>query len=423
MCRPTLDNLTVYLDSIGRLEMIHKDLISSDLAYCKISIEKAKSAIDEAHSKVQLAFKNWLNDDSNSTDTDIAILNPEIISALQRIVEFSLSSPNMFSTLISDWIETRSNYLAATCESQFVLAQTFEKDSGSYKRGSHPLPAAYDLARRLLEVEEALMGKVWPGTAAGPTFLRSAQIVRDLAVSTVEVICAKMKKALTRREYADQVFLFQVIGACYRAVYPSKNSNDPAFGNSDSFAVQVLLPSLKFFITSTASLLIDLIGEIRGTIPRALERPFTVPQNATVFELTSITVNVLKRIESDGPVLEALLRGQATDNWDGTLIFAEEGNVGDSENTANTPHISLTNTKRYFTDLLSSLETSIDSKSKTLRRPMQTLLFQLNNYNYLGRNLVGIRAELIDVGLLKRYEQIIETLQRSFVSRYKDVFI
>lgn len=451
LCRPTCDNLEVYLDSLNGLESIHKELVASDLGHCRMSIEKAKSAIDDARRKLQNAFKDWLSEthepEDNSTneqethEPNIAVLSPETIAALHRIVEFSLASPELFSSLISDWIETRSNYLAGICEASFSAAQAFEKDSGTYRRGTHPLPLAYDLARRLLEAEEVLMAKVWPGTAAGPTFLRSAQIVRDLAITTVESICSKMKRAVARREYADQVFLFEVIARCHRAVHANTQSGneggDTLSSSSESFAVQILLPSLKFFTTNTASLLTDLIGEIRGTIPRALERPFTVPQNATVYELTSITVNVLKRLEADGPVLEALLQGQASDNWDGSLTFidTEAENAKDDTTTTNdTTNDStitdntlqkqksttkFTDTKRYFTDLLSSLETSIDAKSKTLRRPMQTLLFQLNNYNYLGKALVGIRNEFIDTGLLKRYDQIIDTLQRSFLTRLK----
>lgn len=413
---PMIDNLMVYLDSITRLEAIHHDLTHSELAHCKISLERITAAISDARSKVEAAFRSWLTEaklgfigctvaDSGSNESipESSQGAPEtldtIAQALQIIVNFSLNSPAHFSALIADWIEIRSNYLAGSCETLFVQAQSFEKADGKWIEGSHPLPRAFQHARSLLQAEELFMSKVWPTTAIGPTFLRSAQIVRDLAVSTVEGITGKMKKALSRREYVDQVYLFNVLGHSYTSVHVETT-------NESSLAVQVLLPSLKFFVTTTATLLTDLIGEIRGTIPRAIERPFTIPQNATVYELTSLTVNVLKRIEKDSRVIDAILVGQSSNNWDGTL------------NTLADPP-SLTHVQRYFSDILGSLESSIDAKSKTLRRPMQTLLFQLNNYNYLAKGVRAISNELVDAAVVgKRYEQIIEALKRSFINRY-----
>ena len=408
-----LDNLLLYLDSITRLEAIHHDLAHSELSHCKISLEKTSAAISDARGKVEAAFRAWLSDvkfqgtlqiSEMGSNESIPEATPKpsidldnMAQSLQTIVNFSLNSPAHFSALIADWIEIRSNYLAGSCETLFAQAQAFEKDPNGYQLGSHPLPRAFEHARTLLEAEQLFMSKVWPTTAIGPTFLRSAQIVRDLAVSTVEGITRKMKKALGRREYVDQVYLFNVLGQSYTSVFTTNSSET-------SLAVQVMVPSLKFFVTTTATLLTDLIGEIRGTIPRAIERPFVIPQNATVYELTSLTVNVLKRIEKDDMVIDAILEGQSINNWDGTL------NINNSSNLARI--------KRYFADILGSLESSIDAKSKTLRRPMQTLLFQLNNYNYLAKGVGMIKNELVEgVGVLRRYEQIIEALKRSFFNR------
>lgn len=420
---PQLDNLLIYLDSMSRLGAILGDLNGSGLGHCRISLERAATALQDARQKVDQAFRDWLAKEPDSSTAE----------ALQIIVDYALNSSNdHFSALVVDWIEVRSNLLAASLESFFSQAQTYEKDGSTnnntnnntntsnnnntnnnnsyYCNGQndscHPLPIAYSQARELLSKEESFIAQVWPTTAVGPTFLRSAQIVRDLALSTVEVITGKMKKALARREYADQVYLFSVLGASVCAALASH-----AFSTDNaadlSLADQVLLPSLKYFATCTATILTDLIGEVRGTIPRALERPFTVAQSCTVYELTSITVNVLKRIESEDRVLEAILRGQSTQNWDGSLITEPSSASSSSSN-----HL-----KRFYTDILGHLESLIDSKSKSLRRPMQTLLFQLNNYNYLVKGLAQIKPELIDPGVLKRYDQIIEALKRSFFSR------
>jgi hypothetical protein len=75
-------------------------------------------------------------------------------------------------------------------------------------------------------------------------------------------------------------------------------------------------------------------------------------------------------------VIEAILEGQSTNNWDGTL------------NLKNTYKGHL---RRFFNDVLGSLESAIDTKSKILRRPMQTLLFQFLQLQLLP--LKGNRAD------------------------------
>ena len=154
---PMIDNLMVYLDSITRLEAIHHDLTHSELAHCKISLERITVAISDACSKVEAAFRSWLTEaklgctgctvadcGSNESIPESSQGTPEtldtIAQALQIIVNFSLNSPAHFSGLIADWVEIRSNYLAGSCETLFVQAQSFEKADGKWIEGSHPLP-------------------------------------------------------------------------------------------------------------------------------------------------------------------------------------------------------------------------------------------------------------------------------------------
>lgn len=240
------------------------------------------------------------------------------------------------------------------------------------------------------------------------TFTRSAQIVRDLAVTSIEAIVGRMKKSLLRREYADQVYLVDATDSAYRAVFAS---NSP----SREQPIRILQPSVKLLGISVASLFTDLFGEIKGTIPRALERPFAVPETATVYELTSIVVNVIKRMtDFDGPVLDAIIGQQLSGNWDGSLPENIVASLSSSD-PASEGHNQ--NTERYISDILGALETSLDNKSKTLRRPMQTLLFQLNNYNYIKNSLQVLLGTYISESASKRYDQIIEALMRSFANR------
>jgi hypothetical protein len=252
-----------------------------------------------------------------------------------------------------------------------------------------------------------LIGQVQSEALISSLFARSAQIVRDLAVSSVEVIIGRMKKSLVRREYADQVYLVDAADSVYRAVFAR---HSPARAQP----IRTLQPSVKLLGISVASLFTDLFGEIKGTIPRALERPFVIPETATVYELTSVVVNVIRRMtEFDGPVLDAIIGQQLSGNWDGSL--PESVIAGLSVAEPETGHHQ--NTNRFISDILGALETSLDNKSKSLRRPMQTLLFQLNNYNYIKNSLQVLLGSYISESASKRYDQIIEALIRSFTNR------
>lgn len=265
--------------------------------------------------------------------------------------------------------------------------------------------------------EEMLMSQILPATVVGPTFFRSAQITRDLAVATVEAITARMKRAAARREYADQMCLLDVVEGAHAAILPPGGMTATA---QSSLPLQALQPSVKFLSTAVASLFSDLIGEVRGTIPRALERPFAVPDNATVYELTSIVINTLRRMTDYGLVAEGMLAAQATSNWDGLLPASIHANPADHAST----HPS-TAVAQFCTTVLGALETSLDAKAKTLRRPMQTLLFQINNYNYIARSLrtagdsvVGV---FVDDAVIRRYDKIMEALIRSFLTSWSTI--
>lgn len=437
---PAKDSLTLYLDSINNLDSIYRNMSTKHhLSYCKISLERISLALTDGKSKLLAAFHDWLQEESSTlahlddvttdntspiSNSNISINTPQTLVALNIISSHCLASPSQFSSIINTWIDLRSNYLASSCEPLFLSSQSYNPTTNTTKP-SHPLPKAFRLAHQLLETEQVIMSQVLPSTAVGPTFLRSAQILRDLAVSTVEIIISKMKKSLNRREYLDQIYLLEVMSGAYSAVFNASKgpSEDPS--DTLSFAVQILQPSVKLLVTSVASIITDLFGEIRATIPRAIERPFIVTSNATVYELTSLLINVLKRLTELYPILESLLRSQATENWNGSLIQIANTNNDDDRSVNNEdnagsikeevdPILRYPTVYRFYSDILGALETCLDTKSKTLRRPIQTLLFQLNNYNYIYKNITTL---LVSDAAIKRYDQIIEALQRSFVNR------
>lgn len=153
-----MDTLLVYLDAIGRLESLVGSLASPELSHCKISLERATSALSEARSKLQGAFHDWLAEssrlsllemqqaaeDETSSELIVASVDQETITALGTVCSFNVGNPHAFSDLVVTWVEIRSNFLASACEPFFGAAQS----GGSGKL----LPKAYKIARKILEV-------------------------------------------------------------------------------------------------------------------------------------------------------------------------------------------------------------------------------------------------------------------------------
>ena len=77
--------------------------------------------------------------------------------------------------------------------------------------------------------------------------------------------------------------------------------------------------------------------------------------------------------------------------------------------------------------LLSALETNLESKAKALRPQTLSLIFLLNNYSYIKKNMqVDDMTKLVGSGLITRYERLIAKCKMDyFTARYylKFVFV
>ena len=154
---PTMENLTIYLDSMTKLAIIYNDLNNSELSHCKISIERTSAALRDAQAKVQTAFHDWLLESSQTCANEEGELRPlpftpECLLALSTIINFFEADKKQLTALLNIWIEIRSNFLASYCEPFFVAAQSFEKKTGAYTSGSHPISRAFREAVEILEV-------------------------------------------------------------------------------------------------------------------------------------------------------------------------------------------------------------------------------------------------------------------------------
>jgi hypothetical protein len=436
---PTAETLLVYLDSMTKVAELINALQTPALDHCKMSLERAQSALHEAQNKTQTLFhdlhqslssKPLFHETANVHDT-------ETLHALKTIADYFKNDRVQFKALQSIWIEVRSNTLAARCEPFFAAAlSTARKEhapsatqpasasamaspvssrsaksaASAFPPSSCPLGDAMREAIEALLEEDQLAHEILSSKVAAAIIPRSTQILRDLAMSTVESILSAMKKACARREYADQVYLLSPVHVCNQLLDAQP---------SESIANTIFRPIVRMLTLTVGTIFTDLFGEVRGTNRMAIERPFAVPETANVYELTSMVLNILKRLAEYGPITDAILTASSSSSaWDGTVCISSKVSV--DENASLAPSFPVAS--KYYNDVLGALESCLDTRSRQLRKPMQTLLFQLNNYNYILKNLKNSSTLLVprfvEESVLRRYEQIIETLLRSFMNRY-----
>lgn len=130
-----------------------------------------------------------------------------------------------------------------------------------------------------------------------------------------------------------------------------------------------------------------------------------------MFEHVSILLNTLKRLLEYDRVIEALLNRWSSDNWDG--LIGPIGAASEGQNFA----IAL-----FCQDSFKGLEARLDRLARSYKRPLQSQLFQLNNYNYILRTLRSSRlAQLVPLEVLQKYEQVVDMLSKEFLALWAHV--
>lgn len=324
---------------------------------------------------------------------------PEAVAGkLRQIAVFAQTSPETLSQILGYYGEVRANYMMKSLQGLFQSAGGSVR--GAYQRGSHPFILAVREFFKMAQREETSFSpRILPAAAAPDATRRAIKHPADLVRMSAEALGAKVSKAAGRREFVDQIWVFDVIEAF----------ND-AYATCPSQTIQALLaPALKSVTAGGVDVLKDLLDDIQGTSRSAATA--AVSENATVFEQTSTLLNCLRRMLEYERVVEALLHRWSQPEWDGIV-----GAV-DAHAQPQVPAMAL-----YYQDLLRGLEVSIEKYSHGYKRPINSVLFQLNNYNHILRTFkTSTLAAMLTTESEQKYDSIVSALVKDYLASWEHV--
>lgn len=305
----------------------------------------------------------------------------------------------------------------------------------SYQRGSHSLIMAIREFYRLAGRETLFTPLVLPSSAQAEAIRRTIKHPADMVRLASEAAASGVTKAAGRGEFLEQLWIFDVIEV-FTGLW---NRASSMIQDLTRIALKAVTEAGVHLLRALMDLMQDFSGGAHMGVASA---------NATVFEETSSLMNCLKRMLEYERIIEILLTRWSQKDWDGIIHTsggggggggggASDGNddddlvVGGNDVDAAAEVDEATSAARtttppsfamalYYQDLLKGLEVSIEQHSHVYKRPLTSVLFQLNNYHYMVRALRATSglANLLTLETAQKYEGIVEALLRDYLAHW-----
>lgn len=281
------------------------------------------------------------------------------------------------------------------------LKESLGEVQGTYQKGSHPYLRTLSLVALMMEEEGRFAIQCLPNSEPVSAVLKG---MAAEWLTITQLICSIVQRSLDKGAFADQIFIFDLISTFARLLQDSKSRGNSVLGLlHNSLAVLALLGG-----TFLARLRQETEQEARqsSTVP--------TPTNATVFEQTSSLLNCMRRMVEYNGVIEGLLERleQSDGPINDEIVFALA--VPERE--------MLPLMATYYQQGLKWLEAAIESRAKTYRKPIQGLVFRLNNYRYIQRVLSSSYiGALVPIESEHHYQEVLQQLRDQYMASWKAI--
>lgn len=391
VCRPTLESVHDFLGSLNKISESAADMGKRGLDFCQCTSKRMAQLTQVGLGRLLTGFQAWLQDASRPVDPrhleQMGATLPEAAAeGLKVVAGFAAAAenPQIFQQLCECYVQVREEHLRRSLEGTFAGLQERLASSSftGYQKGTHPYLEALGLVRRMLQEEERFALQVMPTTDV------VARIVRRTAdewLTATQGICGALGRALDRGEYADHLYVFDLVERFAQA--------------EDAGALRGALKGL----TNAARVFLEKLRQDMETEGRQ-GSALPTPTNSTVFEQTSSLLNCLRRMVEYSAVVEAVLGSDASRD----ICVAELDYYG--------------RMSAYYTEVLRWLETALDVRAKTYRKPLGSLVFRLNNYRYIQRAYTSSHiGALLPAASEEHYREVVQQLRDQFVAAWRAV--
>ncbi|KAI9025923.1 Cullin repeat-like-containing domain protein [Phycomyces nitens] len=385
---PDETNVLPYLKAMGRLKDAADTVEKSQLRSCDkaiyhmaSSILRGKQLLKAGMLHLETLFRKWLSSVSSPVDMNAMLNSNNDLMSSQAMKQLSQLSTYIATSeaeigytvdFTKPYIEIRSAYLLKSLHPLSQSVQLSEKHQGiSYEKGSSEFLGYLDCFARMVKNELEFAARI-----LGNPSRRMAALKGTISPAENELVLAgrQLNMAARRLNYTDSVFIFDIIEKYDKDCAPlfADMAQDIDLGEIADMVAAFKSTALKNFY--------DFTEDVKGR--RENNAYLNLSSDGTVHEMTSNTLNYLKRLYLWRDTVEPLLVAIGDGGWNSLHTFQP---LPDQRHYDSAMGAALL--QKFFVDALDQMTMSLQTKSRGYKKPTLVNLFLLNNYNHILRQI------------------------------------
>ncbi|KAG0170000.1 exocyst complex component exo70 [Apophysomyces sp. BC1034] len=412
---PEENNVLPYLQAMGRLKDAVDTVEKSQLSSCDRAISQMKQLLKAGMLHLETLFRKWLSAVSNPIDSNAMLnLNRDMtpatslkqLSQLSTYIATSETEIGYSVDFTKPYIEIRSAYLSKSLHALSQSVQLSEKHQGtSYEKGSSEFLKYMEHLFKMIKSEHEFAERILKNPSR-----RSAALKNSIAPAMSEFINAgrQLNVVAKRLNYSDTTFVFDILERYEKefAALLEELSQDIDLSEITEMINAFKLTALKNFY--------EFMEDVKGK--RENNAHVNLSSDGTVHEMTSNTLNYLKRLYLWRDIVEPLLMIIGDGGWNNPTPITH---IPDQRSTYNDPAVGVALLQHFFVEALEQNTISLQSKSRGYRKPALATVFLLNNYNHTLRQirsppLNGIFDERAEMNFSKLVKKQLDAYQESW---------
>ncbi|KAJ3179204.1 Exocyst complex component 7 [Irineochytrium annulatum] len=386
---PSSDDLKPYIAVVSKMKEALHYLTTTRYRAAETAIAMLKLVLLKAQRHYDILFRRWLSQCSSPIDPTLHYLDPDsppvvppqkLMEDLHTIAQ-ELGSLDMapgekgdVRDYVKAYADVRSAYLSRSLAPLATSAAALDLKKGAgYQRGMNPLCPLVRCFLRMIKTERELISKLIIKPQALACFHATISPAADALLEVGEQQVSRAKRNLARREHNDLYLLIdtaETLTACVR-----ESDGMIAYAGSKGGEVVEMVAGMK---AAAVGFFKGFLEDIQGDVQKS-----GLPTDGTVHEITSVTINIVRRLLDFESGVDMMLTYART--------------------TAST--LSPSTFPALVVDMLESLFATLDAKSKGYKKNTLAYIFLLNNYYYIHKQIKSMRtADFLPKELMTKYE-------------------
>ncbi|KXS12403.1 Exo70 exocyst complex subunit [Gonapodya prolifera JEL478] len=394
---PREDHLQRYMDSVTRVRDAYTYLAKSQFRSADRAVGSLRTLLATGLAKIQDLFRKTLNGVTTTVDltsqqsfSTIPQPSPQTLEILFTLSSFMSGTEHQglsYTDVVATYIAVRQPSFAKSILPLSQAATNMAPRVQSYARGSGPHIAYTNALGALAAAEHRVVTAALPPDLVPTSFTGVVGASFATFAEKAEALVVRVKRAASKGDYSEVVVLAD-LEECMRISLTDAKS---AFLRDAGRAGDEIYDTVASYDSTLIGMLKDFYVEIHieATKPN-------VSGDGTVHELTSQTLNALKRFLDYPTTFDDLIRQMG----DSHITAAASATAGDGS-----PALGGRRDKsrgrslaggeglgKFIGDCIDALVTTLETKSRTYKKPTLSTVFLLNNYNYVSKAIRASRA-------------------------------